>query len=304
MRFGRLLLSTGLVGLATTLGGASLAEPEGTKSSPTPATPGGAKPAEANKAAQPDRPTPTPGKPQSAPGQGTPGMPGHGPPGARDKGPGPLGSGPADAERMGRGMPGMGPGMHGMGPGGMPGHRFGELIAKEKAGTLTPQEKTQLEQLRKIHAMNMERRDARIKDLREKEQAGKLTDAEKEELAKIGEIQTRFEGLKQKYMERAKDRKKRRLESKRLVLQAFPDAGTNPQLRAEFLKHGKRLAMLERARDVALAGERDDLVARIDQLLEKENQRHEAWVSRQKKDQKAEPAQAKTEPAAEKGATP
>ncbi len=288
MRFGRLLLSTGLVGLATTLGGASLAEPEGTK--PKPTTPSPAKPVDATKAAQPDT-APTPGRPQGMPGHGTPGhgppgMPGHGPPGMPDKGP----RGPASAGEgpMGHGMHGM----HGMGPGGMPGMRFIDLIAKEKAGTLTEQEKAQLEQLRKIHAMNMARREERIKDLQQKEKTGKLTDAEKGELAKIREIQTRFEGLKQRYQERAKDRQKRRHESKRQALQTFPNAGNDAKIRAEFSKHGKRLAMLERAREVAVAGGRDELVARIDQLLEKEGARHKAWVLRE------------TKPQAAKGATP
>lgn len=179
---------------------------------------------------------------------------------------------------------------------GMHGHRFAELIEKEKAGTLTVEEKAQLEQLRQIHTMNMGRREVRIKDLREKEKAGTLTDAEKGELAKITEIQTRFLGLKKKYLERAQDRQKRRHESKRLALQIFPDAGKDPKLRAEFLKHGKRLAMLERAREVAVAGEREQLVARIDQLLEKENKRHQAWVLREKK--------ASKQIVTEKGATP
>ena len=202
-------------------------------------------------------------------------------------GKGPMGEGPA-GEGPGRGA-------HGMHPMGMPGQRFDELIAKEKAGTLTDQEKAQLEQLRKVHTMHMVRREVRMKALREKEKAGTLTDAEKGELAKITQIQTRFEGLKAKYTERVKDRQKRRHEAKRLALQIFPDAGKNPTIRAEFIKHSKRLAMLERAREVADASERTELVARIDQLLEKENKRHQAWVIRQKKADKAE---------SEKGATP
>lgn len=196
---------------------------------------------------------------------------------------GPAGTGP------------MGHGAHGMGPMGMPGQRFGELVAKEKAGTLTEQEKAQLEQLRKVHAMHVVRRDVRLKELRDKEKAGTLNDEEKADLARLARIQTRFDGLKAKHTERLKDRPKRRHEAKRIALQTFPDAAKNPMIRAEFLKHGKRLAMLERAREVAEAGERTELVARIDQLLEKENKRHEAWVERRKQADKADTA---------KGATP
>lgn len=191
-------------------------------------------------------------------------------------------------------------GTHGMGPMGMPGHRFAELVAKEKAGTLSDTEKAQLEQLRKVHAMHTARREARqarFQELEGKEKAGTLTDPEKAELAKIKEIQGRFEALKQKWVERAKDRAKRRHASKRMALQAFPGVDKNPSARPEFVKHGKRLAKLERAREVAEAGGRDELVARIDKLLEKENARHDAWIERHKT--------AKVDTAkANKGATP
>lgn len=207
---------------------------------------------------------------------------------------------------MGRGMHGM----HGMGPMGMPGQRFTELVEKEKAGTLTDEEKAQLEQLRKVHAMitaRREARQARFAELGEKEKAGTLTDEEKSELAKIKAIQGRFDALKQKYADRAKDRAERRKASKRLALQAFPGADKNPPARAEFIKHARRIAMLDRARELAEAGERDDLVARIDKLLAKEKTRHDAWVEHHKAEKVNAAAEAdKPEKAekAEKGATP
>ena len=134
--------------------------------------------------------------------------------------------------------------------------------------------------------------DGRVQELEGKEKAGTLTDEEKGELAKIQAIQQRFEALKQKHLERAKDRAKRRHLTKKKALEAFPGVDKNPPARTEFAKHGKRSAMLERAREVAEAGGRDELVARIDKLLEKEQARHAAWVERHKLGK------------AEKGATP
>ena len=217
-----------------------------------------------------------------------------------------MGHGPAGVGSMGPGMHGM----HGMGPMGMPGQRFAELVEKEKAGTLTDQEKAQLEQLRKVHAMHMARREARqarFAELGEKEKAGTLSDEEKTELAKIKEIQGRFDALKQKYADRMKDRAARRKASKRLALLAFPGADKNPPARAEFIKHARRVAMLDRARELAEAGEREDLVARIDKLLEKEKTRHDAWVERHKAEKAAKAANTSDADKAEKadkGATP
>jgi len=214
-----------------------------------------------------------------------------------------MGEGPAGAGSAGPGMHGM----HGMGPMGMPGQRFAELVEKEKAGTLTDQEKAQLEQLRKVHAMHMARREARqarFAELGEKEKAGTLSDAEKSELTKIKEIQARFDALKQKYADRTKDRAERRKASKRLALHAFPGADKNPPARAEFIKHARRIAMLERARELAQAGERDDLVARIDKLLAKEQTRHEAWVEHHKAEKIDKPDKPEKAEKSDKGATP
>ena len=80
--------------------------------------------------------------------------------------------------------------------------------------------------------------------------------------------------------------------TKKQALTTFPGVDKNPKARAEFAKHGKRSAMLDRAREVAEAGGRDELVARIDKLLAKEQARHVAWVERHKLAK------------AEKGATP
>jgi uncharacterized protein YnzC (UPF0291/DUF896 family) len=199
---------------------------------------------------------------------------------------------------MGEDPKGHGMGKPGMGPMGMPGHRFAELVEKEKAGTLTEQEKAQLEQLRQVHAKFTawrEARLARVTELEGKAKAGTLTDEEKAELAKIQAIQQRFEALKHKHSERAKDRAKRRHMAKKKALESFPGVDKNPPARAEFAKHGKRTAMLERAREVAEAGGRDELLARIDKLLEKEAARHAAWVERHKQHKQAK---------ADKGATP
>ena len=274
MRFGRLLLSIGLVGLATALGGVSLAQP-----APAPGKPGDA--GKPGKPGKPDVPGARPPMPEYRPGMphDPHGMPGHG---------------PGQPGREGWKDQGM-PGRPGMGPMGMPGHRFTELVEKEKAGTLTEQERAQLEQLRQVHSKFRafrELRLARFQELEGKQKAGTLTDEEKGELAKIQAIQQRFEALKQKHIERAKDRAKRRHLAKKKALETFPGADKNSVAHAEFAKHGKRTAMLDRAREVAEAGGRDELVARIDKLLEKEQARHAAWVERHKLAK------------AEKGATP
>lgn len=261
MRLRRLLFSSALVGLAMTLGPTSFAQPEGGKPRPHmgPQAPGAKSGDKRDKG------------PMGAPGHGPLGKPG-----------GPMGK-PGE----GRGMPGHGPmGMPGRDP---MGHakRFAELEAKEKAGTLTDEEKAELEKIRSFHAKHQARREARrarFAELQEKEKAGTLTDEEKAELEKITQIRERFTALQKKHIQRMRDRKERRRENRRKLLKAFPSLVHNPEAHEEFVKHARRVAKLERAREVAEAGGRDELLTRIDKLLEKENARHDDWLAKRKGD--------------------
>jgi hypothetical protein len=134
-------------------------------------------------------------------------------------------------------------------------------------------------------------RKQRMAELEEKEKAGGLTDEEKGELEKTRKIQGRFDALRKKHEERAKDRAKRRRASKREAMKHFPGFRKHPKAHHEFQKHARRLARLERAREVADASGKDDLVARIDKLIEKENARHEKWLEHHQTDKQPKGAE-------------
>lgn len=175
------------------------------------------------------------------------------------------------------GMPGRAPMGHAK--------RFAELEAKEKAGNLTDEEKAELEKIREFqakHRARREERQARFAELQEKEKAGNLTDEEKAELEKITKIRERFAALQKKHVERMRDRRERRRASRRSALKAFPGFVRHPEAREEFVKHARRVARLERAREVAEAGGRDQVLTRIDKLLQQENARHDKWVKNHK----------------------
>lgn len=123
-------------------------------------------------------------------------------------------------------------------------------------------------------------RKKRIEELEEKAKGGTLSDEEKAELERAKKARERFEALRKKHEERGRDRAERRRFSKRDAMKRFPDFRKDPRAGDEFRKHARRLAHLERAREVAAASGKDELVARIDQLLAKERARHERWLER------------------------
>src|SRR5690606_9421112 len=153
MRFGRLVLSTALVGLATTLVTSSFAQPAAGR----PKAPVAAKGA---------------GEPSAQP---QPSRPGATPPRARQ--PRPSGKSPAAhrahaargshdhaaVKRQGKAKQPM----PGKGTLGFGGKRLMELKAKEKAGTLTKQEQAQLQKLRELQTKLAARRDERRARLEE-----------------------------------------------------------------------------------------------------------------------------------------
>jgi hypothetical protein len=123
-------------------------------------------------------------------------------------------------------------------------------------------------------------RKKRIEELEEKAKGGTLSDEEQAELERARKARERFEALKKKHEERGRDRAERRRFSKRDAMKRFPDFRKDPRASDEFRKHARRLAHLERAREVAAASGKDELVARIDQLIAKERARHERWLER------------------------
>jgi uncharacterized protein YnzC (UPF0291/DUF896 family) len=163
--------------------------------------------------------------------------------------------------------------------------RIAALEEKEKAGMLTDQEKAQLQSLRQRRAHHMklgEARWARIAELQAKKSSGTLSDGEKAELEKIEKIRQRHAALSQKHAERLKDWAERKRAAKRKAVAAVPGIANNAAVRAEFAKHGRRMARLERAREVAEAEGREDFVARVDKLIEKEKARHDRWIAKHK----------------------
>ena len=256
----RFLLSTAVLGLAVSVVQPSDAQPGGGKRRPLPGAPG-------------------PGARRALPGDPGPGARGPmGPKGARgdkaDKGDkGKKDLTPEERKEQVK--------------------RMVELKKKQKAGTLTPTEEEELAQMKQRRRGKGPRakRAARIAELAKKKADGKLTDEETQELAKLEKINERHKKLKKKAADRAKDRMQRRRAAKRMALGHFRHIDKDQAALAAFGKHGMRMAKLERAREVAEAEGRDDLIKRIDQLLEKEKARHQKWVEKHKAKKAAEKAQ-------------
>lgn len=243
MKSAKTVLSTALLGLALSVASVGFAEPKGDAP--------GASPAD------------KPGKPGD-------GKPGNGKPGDRNR---PQPPGP-DKDGPPRG-PGLGP------PGEHRGDRGGPDGDRHK-GVLSDEEKSELETLREQgprRGLHRAERIARLKELAEKEKSGALSDEEKAQLERLKKVQARHDALKKKRDEHRSGRKERKHEAKRKVLKDFPGIGKHPAAQTEFKKHARRMAHLERARDVAVAEERTELVTRIDELIAKEKARHEKWLS-------------------------
>lgn len=280
MKSAKTVLSTALFGLALSVATVGFAEPQGDAPGASPAEkpgkpsdskPGNSKPGDRNKA-QP------PGPDKNGPPRG-PRPPGErrgdrgGPDGDRDDGKG------ARRDRDGMGPPGDGRGPDGDGPAGK---RRAELEKKAKDGSLTDEEKSELETLRERgprRGLHRAERIARLKELAEKEKDGALSDEEKAQLDRLKKVQARHDALKKRHAAHKSDRKKRKHEAKRKALKAFPGIGKHPAAQKEYEKHARRMARLERARDVAAAEERTELVTRIDELIAKEKARHEKWLA-------------------------
>jgi hypothetical protein len=119
-----------------------------------------------------------------------------------------------------------------------------------------------------------------LEELEAKEKAGKLSDEEKSELEKVRKIQAHHDELKKKFQQAAEDRKERARKAKRQALEEFPQLHANGQALAEYKKHAERLAKLERAKELAEADEKSETVQKVEKLISAERQRHQAWVSK------------------------
>jgi len=128
--------------------------------------------------------------------------------------------------------------------------------------------------------MSIEQRKARVTELQQKQASGKLTDEEKAELERAQKFLERHEAIEKRFAERSQDRKSRAREAKREALKEYPNLGKDAAAMAEYRKHAERLAKLERAKEIATADERSDAMAKIDELIEKEKNRHQAWVEK------------------------
>jgi hypothetical protein len=125
---------------------------------------------------------------------------------------------------------------------------------------------------------------AEHKALKEKEKAGELTDEEKAQLEKMEKrhkvLKAKHKTLKAKHKKLKKTWKARRRAARKKVLGKYPNIRKHPKAVAEMKKHFRRLAHLKRAKAVAEAEGRDDLVEKIDALIAKENARHQAKVAK------------------------
>lgn len=77
-----------------------------------------------------------------------------------------------------------------------------------------------------------------------------------------------------------KKAKEDRDELKTKVQKALKGKAMHPSLKEELKRHARRLARLERIQAVATASKDDDTVDRVKKLIEKENDRHEKWMSK------------------------
>jgi chromosome segregation ATPase len=137
------------------------------------------------------------------------------------------------------------------------------------------EKREQRDELKEKHAAKKERH----QELKEKEKAGTLSDDEKAELEQMGKrrdaLKAKHAELKAKHAELKKTWKKRRVDARKKVLDKWPNIRKHPAAVNEMKTHARRMAHLNRAKAVAAAEGRDDLVARIDTLIGKEQARHD-----------------------------
>ncbi len=130
-------------------------------------------------------------------------------------------------------------------------------------------------ELKKIH----ETKKARHSELKEKETAGSLTADEKTEMERMeknhAKRHARRDTLKARYKKKKTQLKVSRRRARRAVIAAWGAKYARPAVRVELKKHARRMAYLRRAKHVAEAEGRDKLSAHIQKLIDKEKTRHQ-----------------------------
>jgi len=129
------------------------------------------------------------------------------------------------------------------------------------------------------HAKPGAHHDWNLRDLEHKEKSGgKLSAEEKEAFERLkAERQKRYADLAKADADRDRDRTKRRAETQKAAVAHY--RATDPAFKQEFQRDAEIVAQLSRAREVAQAEGRDDAVARVDKMLQKEKDRHAQWLT-------------------------
>ncbi|MCC6521184.1 MAG: hypothetical protein IT373_00850 [Polyangiaceae bacterium] len=96
----------------------------------------------------------------------------------------------------------------------------------------------------------------------------------------------RFARIRDKARERREKRterrQERRSELRARVREILGERPLTPAIVGELRTHARRVARLERLREIAAELERDEVVTQLDELLRAERERHEQWMARAK----------------------
>lgn len=161
---------------------------------------------------------------------------------------------------------------------------------KQKSKMIRPQLKAK----GKVGASGMKAVDGREGKLESTLKKGITADEEKEAKAakakgkkgkaKKGKGSERFEEAKARAAERKEKRDERRKEAREQLRErvkaALKGRSMDPALREELERHARRSARLNRVEELAARAEDEDALARVEKLLAKEKQRHDAWMSK------------------------
>lgn len=126
--------------------------------------------------------------------------------------------------------------------------------------------------------MTRAERQAQRAELVEKRNAGTLSADENATLERLERLKAHHDKLRETRESRRATRKERADKHRQTLVSEIPNP-RRPEVREAFHTHARRMARLTRAREVAEAEERADLVERIDGLIAKEQARHGTVVA-------------------------
>lgn len=120
---------------------------------------------------------------------------------------------------------------------------------------------------------------ARWRDLEARERAARLADADRRALEEMRAARARrYAAWAAEERAREASYEARRLEARRLAWARYQHHYHEPLWRAEIERDAQIMASLQRARAVAVAEGRSDMVARCDRLIALERARHYNWM--------------------------